>query len=160
MKRWFIFFLIFFGGWQLHAQTMEEKVTAYLETFLSENKSHISESELFETQWLTSDIMGRSQINFLQNFKFKRENAGFQANSSKVKGRWYVNNEFIVLEKKKEKTPLYVLQNGKAVILVDDDQIDVLRQLLTEASYKDGTLKPYSYSEIFTFLNGFTLQIE
>ncbi|WP_420581024.1 hypothetical protein [Reichenbachiella sp.] len=160
IKRWSIFFLMLLGAELLQAQTMEEKVVAYLEIFLTENKSFISEEELPGTIWSTSDIMGKSRILFLQNFKFKRENTGFQANSSKVRGNWYINNEFVVLEKKKEKTPLYVLKNNEEIILVDDDQIDVLKQLLTDASYKDGALKPYSYSEIFTFLNGFTLQIE
>lgn len=146
------------SGFMVYAQTMEEKVTVYLEAFLSENKSSVSLSELSETEWATSDAMGKSKINFTANSKFKRENDGFQAGNNKVKGRWYINNEFVVLEVKKQKSPLYVLKNGKEIVLIDDDQIDVLKQLLTEASYKDGALKPYSYAEIFTFLNGFTIK--
>lgn len=151
---------ILLGSQAMQAQTMEQKVADYLETFLSENKSFISETELFDTQWSTSDLMGRSQIVFSENFKFMRKNTGFQASSSKDKGSWYVNNEYVVLERKKVKTPLFVLKNGQETILVNEDQIDVLKQLLTEASYKDGALKRYSATEIFTFLNGFTLQNE
>lgn len=158
MKHLALFLGTWLGGFAIQGQTMEEKVTTYLETFLSDNKSFISESDLSGTQWSTSDMMGYSQISFFENFRFKKENTGFQANSSKTKGSWYVNNEFVVLERKKDKTPLYVLKNDETVILVDDDQIDVLKYLLTDVSYKDGALKPYSYAEIFTFLNGFTLQ--
>lgn len=160
MKRWSIFLLIFIAAEILQAQTIEDKVTAYLETFLFENKAFIAEEELYGTVWSASDIMGQSQIIFSENFKFKRENNGFQASSNKLKGSWYINNEFVVLQRKKEKTPLFVLKNGEMTMLVEGDQIDVLKQLLTDASYKDGALKPYSYSEIFTFLNGFTVKIE
>lgn len=138
-------------------QTMEDKVTSYLEAFLSDSKTSIAASELANSEWHTSDLMGKSKIYFGDNYKFRREDDGFQAGNSKIKGRWYINNEFVVLEVKKQKVPLFVLKNEQEIVLVDDDQMDVLKQLLTEASYKDGTLKPYSYIEIFTFLNGFTI---
>lgn len=160
MARLVLLFIVpFLLSQALHAQTMEEKVTNYLETFLSQNKAFITDSELMDTEWSTSDAMGKSWIAFSTNYKYNRENAGFQASAKKSKGSWYVNNEFIVCEKKKKKTVLYVLKSGDRIVLVDDDQIVVLKQLLTDASYRDGALKPYSYDEIFTFLNGFTLQI-
>ncbi|MEP2023108.1 MAG: hypothetical protein ABJH98_09170 [Reichenbachiella sp.] len=137
---------------------MEDQVTVYLETFLAEHKSTLTENELMGTEWATIDLMGKSKISFDSNKKFKKEIDGFQAKTNKTKGRWYVNNEYVVLEVKKAKTPLYILKNENQIVLVDDDQIDVLKQLLTEASYKDGALKPYSYDEIFTFLNAFTVQ--
>ncbi|SMD31992.1 hypothetical protein SAMN04488029_0330 [Reichenbachiella faecimaris] len=153
------FFLLWIlGGFGLHAQTMEEQVTIYLETFLDQNKSTIFDKMLNDSEWTTSDLMGESKINFDANKKFKRENGGFQATTNKVRGHWYIHNEYVVLEVKKVKTPMYILKNGDQIVLIDDDQIDILKQLLTEASYKDGALKPYSYDEIFTFLNGFTLE--
>lgn len=158
MRSLAIFILFLLIGASIQAQTMEEKVAMYLETFLTESKTTISPSQLEETDWTTSDLMGQSKMSFDSKRKFKRENAGFQANSSKAKGSWYIHNEYLVLEIKKEKIPMYMLKNESEIMLVDEDQIDVLRELLTEASYKDGALKPYSYDEIFTFLNGFTLQ--
>ena len=156
--RFAICLFLFTLNHSLFSQTMEDKVTVYLEIFLAEHKSTLTEKELMGTEWATTDLMGKSKISFESNKKFKKEVDGFQAKTSKTKGRWYVNNEYVVLEVKKAKTPLYILKNENQIVLVDDDQIDVLKQLLTEASYKDDALKPYSYDEIFTFLNAFTVQ--
>ena len=156
--RFAICLFLFTLNHSLFSQTMEDKVTVYLEIFLAEHKSTLTENELMGTEWATTDLMGKSKISFESNKKFKKEVDGFQAKTSKTKGRWYVNNEYVVLEVKKAKTPLYILKNENQIVLVDDDQIDVLKQLLTEASYKDDALKPYSYDEIFTFLNAFTVQ--
>lgn len=142
----------------LQAQSLEEQVSAYLDEFLAKHKATISAKELSNTQWATSDLMGASKISFVSSNRFKKQAKGFQASIDKTGGSWYIFNEYVVLEVKKEKTPLYVLKHGNDLVLVDDDQIDVLKQMLIDASYKDGELKSYSYSEIFTFLNGFTLQ--
>jgi len=157
MRR-IVFFLVFWISTSaLMGQTMEERVIDYVESFLEKNKSLISADELMNTKWKTGDAMGNSWLTFSDK-RFKIKSNGFQANSDKTNGSWYINNEFVVLKVKKEKSPLYILKNENQAVLVTDDQIDVLKQLLTEASYKDGDLKPYSYSEIFTFLNGFTIQ--
>lgn len=140
------------------AQTMEERVANYLEAFLKENQTTIPEAELSNTRWASTDAMGGKSISFNSNGRFVLKSNGFQALESKRKGKWYIHNTYVVLNEKKEKTPLYILKNENQKGLVDEAQIDVLKQLLTEASYKDGALKPYSYEEIFTFLNGMTIQ--
>lgn len=153
----FVFSIICLSS-SLSAQTMEEKVTAYLEYFLNDNKSTMSASELSDTYWKSDDLMGGRSLFFDNKDRFKIKNDGFQANRLGFKGKWYLNKEFIVLEVKREKIPLYILKNDVEYVLVDDSQINILKQLLTEASYKDGALKPYSHEEIFTFLNGFKIQ--
>ncbi|MEO9803063.1 MAG: hypothetical protein ABJF04_07440 [Reichenbachiella sp.] len=156
--RVILFLLLMIAGFSPEAQSLEEEVTIYLESFLEDNKSFVTSNDLVETHWMTKDLMGSKTLNFDSKGRFKSKSYGFQASSTSLKGKWYINNEFIVLKVKKEKKPIYVLKNDEQLILVDDDQIDVLKQLLTEASYKDGELKPYTYSEIYTFLNGFTIQ--
>lgn len=159
MKHLVAVFLLLIGtNFSAQAQSLEEQVTIYLESFLADNKGFLKSNDLTETSWVTKDLMGTKTLSFDSNSKFKLKSQGFQASSGNLKGKWYINNEFVVLKIKKEKTPIYVLKNDDQLVLVDDDQIDVLKQLLTEASYKDGELKPYSYSEIFTFLNGFIIQ--
>ncbi|UXX78732.1 hypothetical protein N7E81_15335 [Reichenbachiella carrageenanivorans] len=140
------------------AQTMEDRVTNYLEVFLEENKGAMTKAKLSNTRWATTDAMGGKSISFNSNGRFVLKTNGFQALENKRKGKWYINNEYVVLEEKKEKTPLYVLKNENQMMLVGDEQVDILKQLLVEASYKDGALKPYSYEEIFTFLNGMIVQ--
>ncbi|MEO9967222.1 MAG: hypothetical protein ABJF11_15595 [Reichenbachiella sp.] len=150
-----IFMIITVG--LLQAQTMEEQVVAYVDEFLLENKSIVAESELFDTRWETRDEMGKKSLFFKKNGRFKILNQGFQATSAKQTGKWYIYEAFVVLHIEKEKSPVYVLKNGNDILLVDSSQIDVLKQLLIDISYKNGELKPYSREEIFTFLNGFTL---
>ncbi|MFY0627344.1 MAG: hypothetical protein JXR07_13670 [Reichenbachiella sp.] len=107
------------------------------------------------SKWIIRDGMGNKTLRFNNNMKFKLKNNGVMGRYENFSGSWYIFNEYIVLELKKEKDPIYHIRYNGKIILVDQESINVMRRLMMAFITKDQLLSGITEETVFGFVKGY-----
>ena len=133
----------------------EEKIDSLIMKYVEQNQV-VPEIEYFQkSNWKSLDALGVRTLTFSGGKKYKLTSNGSGGKYQKEQGSWYIYDKYIVLETRKGKIPVYVIRHKKKTILLDQENLDIMKKLIRSFVAGDQWMGYLTEEDVLGFLNGF-----
>ena len=109
-----------------------------------------------QSKWMYRDGTGSCTLLFSSKH-FKLDFDGARNRYDKVIGSWNIFDKYLVLETRKGKYPLYVIDKNGAPVILDDQHVAIMTGLIGAIVYNQQWAGYLTKSDIIGFVDGFEL---
>ncbi|WP_109830484.1 hypothetical protein [Reichenbachiella versicolor] len=129
---------------------LDSIITAYLESEVVK----FDENYIQNSTWEYNTGMNNISLEFSSR-KFKIRSTGKKSKTVNRSGSWYIYDKYLVLDYKGEKRPMYVVNKGGRVIILDDHNVKIIIKLIMAFVSKEEWMGYLTKSDVFSFVDGF-----